>query len=248
MMATIKAEFRKLLTVRSTYIVTALALALVIFFAFYIEGFRAEHAAVLSPHFLADQVTGAINAVAVFGAIIAVLLLTHEYRYNTIMYTLTASNSRSKVLFAKILAVTVYAVIFTVIVAVLSPVMAYLGTQAHGLHLAHQTFSYGHLAWETLFYGWGEAMAGLLIATLTRNQVGTVVALFIVPGIVEQLLSLLLKKDAVYLPFTALSQVVNQNAMGGGSLTPGKAAGVFALYLVGGWVIAWILFLRRDAN
>jgi hypothetical protein len=28
----------------------------------------------------------------------------------------------------------------------------------------------------------------------------------------------------------------------------GKAALVFSIYLVIGWIIAWYLFLRRDAN
>lgn len=248
MIAALKAELRKLLTVRSTYIVTALAVALVVFFAFYIQGFRADHAALISPDFLASQVTGAMNAVAVFGAIVAVLLMSHEYRYNTIMYTLTAANSRSKVLLAKVLAVTAYALVFTIIMSLLSPLLAYLGAQAHGLQLVHQTLHFGDLAWRVLFYGWGEAMAGLLIAVLMRNQVGAIVSLFIVPNVVEQLLSLLLKKNTVYLPFSALGQVVHAGDARVGSLAPGRAAAVFGLYLVAGWIIAWILFVRRDAN
>jgi len=40
MLVALKAEFRKLFTVRSTYILTGLAILFVIFFAFYIEGYH----------------------------------------------------------------------------------------------------------------------------------------------------------------------------------------------------------------
>lgn len=247
MMAALKSEFRKLLSVRSTYIITAFLLALVIFFAFYIEGFRLTAADYGKPDMLATAVSGAVTSVAIFGAIIAILLMTHEYRYNTIMYSLTSSNSRSKVLLAKVLTISAYAIVVTVIISILSPIMTYLGVHAAGHTPGPQVLHYGELAWRSLFYGWGEAMAGLLIATLVRSQVGAIAALFIIPGAIEQLLALLLKSNAVYLPFTALGQVFSEQTLKGGSLTPGKGALVFTAYLVVGWFIAWILFLRRDA-
>ncbi|HEX4774579.1 MAG TPA: hypothetical protein VH234_03615, partial [Candidatus Saccharimonadales bacterium] len=91
MMHTLKAEFRKLLTVRSTYIITALVTAFVIFIAFYVIGWRMNPKDLHDTGQLASDVTGALN-LTVFGAIVAVLLMTHEYRYNTIMYTLASSN------------------------------------------------------------------------------------------------------------------------------------------------------------
>ena len=90
MFASLKAELRKLLTVRSTYIITALAFALVTFYAFYIEGFKADAARLHNPGLLASEVTGAVMTVAIFGALIGVLLMAHEYRYSTIVYTLTS--------------------------------------------------------------------------------------------------------------------------------------------------------------
>jgi ABC-type transport system involved in multi-copper enzyme maturation permease subunit len=176
--------------------------------------------------------------------------MTHEYRYNTIMYSLTSSNSRSKVLFAKIVAITGVAVAFTVVAAVLAPLMILWGIHAHNLTLVPQTLHFGTLAWECLFYGWGYAMAGLLLAALIRNQIGAIITLFIVPGTVEALLGLLLKNNVVYLPFSALNTVIgNQHeGMSGPSITPVHAAMVFGAYLIGGWIVAWVLFLQRDAN
>jgi hypothetical protein len=34
----------------------------------------------------------------------------------------------------------------------------------------------------------------------------------------------------------------------GSTWSPGKAAAIFMGYLLVGWVVAWYLFLRRDAN
>ena len=91
-------------------------------------------------------------------------------------------------------------------------------------------------------------MIGLLLAAIIRLQPGSVAALFVLPAVVEPLLSQLLSKNAVYLPFAALSQLVGDGAVGGGSLAPGKAALVFLIYLVVGWAVAWYLFLKRDSS
>ena len=93
-------------------------------------------------------------------------------------------------------------------------------------------------------------MAGLALAGLIRNQVGAIITLFVAPGTIESLLGLLLKKNQVYLPFTALRQVVSQSMDPSlaGRITPVHAAYVFGAYLAGTWIVAWVLFLRRDAN
>lgn len=248
-MSALKAEFRKLLTVRSTYIVCALTLALLIFYGFYIAGWRIDSADLLNKGTLAGDITGAASTVSIFVALLAVLLMTHEYRYNTIMYTLTSSNSRNKVLFAKVVAMTVFAIAFIAVAAVLAPLMVLWGIHAHSLTLVPQTLHIGTLIWECLFYCWGYTMAGLLLAALIRNQIGAIVTLFIVPGTVEALLGLLLKNNAQYLPFTALGIVVGNSMHAITSpISAGRAALVFTGYLVVGWIIAWILFLQRDAN
>ena len=111
MVAILKAEFRKLLTVRSTYFISFFAIALSIFLSFYLSGWRASPADVLSPSYLQNVMGTVISLLPSFGALVAILLIAHEYRYNTIMYTLTSSNSRSKVLIAKLITVTAYVLV-----------------------------------------------------------------------------------------------------------------------------------------
>jgi len=253
MLASLRAESRKLLTVRSTYCITGFVTILVILIAFFLEGWRLNAASLHDPTQLASDVTGALT-LTIFGAIVAILLVTHEYRYNTIMYTLTSSNRRSKVLVSKFIVTSLYAVSLTVLVGVLSPLMAYLGVHAHGHVLVPQTLHYSSLVWRSLFFGWGYGMAGFLLALLTRNQVASIVSLFLIPTLAEQLLGeLLLKHNSIYMPFTALNQVLSGPSSPSSSpmssaFSPAKAAGIYCVYLVVGGIIAWILFYKRDAN
>jgi len=249
MISAIKAEARKLLSVRSTYFIFAITLALMIFFLFYITGWRAAPADLHNPATLAVAIASAVNAVSIFAALAALLLFTHEYRYNTIMYTLTAANNRNKVLAAKVLVVSVFALVFTGVVILLSPLLVEIGLHAHHLTLVTQILPWHSLLWQCLFFGWGYSMAGLVLAGLIRNQVGAIITLFVGPSTIESLLGLLLKKNTVYLPFTALHNVIGQGRdITQGTITPVHAAYVFGAYLLGTWIVAWALFLRRDAN
>ncbi len=262
MIATLRAEFKKLFTVRSTYLLMLLALLLTGFLSFYVEGVKntagMNIANARTSLFLSGTITQHANTVSIFCALIALLLMAHEYRYNTIVYTLTASNSRSKVLFAKIIAVLIFVLGLSLLLTAASFGFIFAGAAAAGHHLPPQSINYMTYFAKTAFACEAFAMAGLLFATLIRNQVGAIAALFILPNTVEGLLSLLLKNNSIYMPFTALQEVIQAPTLSGvksvareaarGSLTPPKGALVFLAYLVPGWIVTWYLFLRRDAT
>lgn len=270
MIATLKAEFRKLLSVRSTYVIALIFLLLCAFFSFYVHGYKDSIAQsrtlsgaspmdhTLASLFVASSITQIASVLSVAGALIALLLLAHEYRYSTIIYTLTASRSRSKVLAAKIIAVLCLVLVYTVVGAAISLGLVWAGAAVAGHGLPPQNINLLTFFAKCVFYTEAYALAGLLFIALIRNQIGAIAALLILPNTVEGLLTLLFKHNAVYLPFTALSQVVqgpvvkhvvaahpDPNAL---VLSPSKGALVFLCYLVGGWIIAWILFLKRDAS
>jgi ABC-type transport system involved in multi-copper enzyme maturation permease subunit len=235
------------------------AFALVALFAFYIEGIKASPESIHDAGKLASEVTNAVVSVSLIGALAGVLLMTHEYRYNTIMYTLTSSNSRSKTLLAKILAVSVFSILFALLFGTLSPLMTLLGLHIKGLTLDPQQLDVFSLAWRAAFYGWGFSMLGLALAVMLRHQIGVIVTLFMAPTTLEGLLGLLLKHNSMYLPFTSLAQVLQHQVSQTRSVDAAKETIVIAMsyghaalvalaYIVGAWIIAWILFLRRDAN
>lgn len=244
MLSTLTAEFRKLTTIRSTYIISILAIVLSAFFSFYLSGFKVQANDALDPFHLQGEITGTFGILPLFGALVAILLIAHEYRYNTIMYTLTSSNSRSKVLLAKFVTVTIYSVVFVALGTLLSTLAMYLGLGIKDITLVEQTVYWKDVIWQGLFYAWGYGIVGLLLGFLFRHVVGSIATLFLFPSTVEPLLGLLLKDNAQYLPFTALTSVNTA----GPHLSPGKAALVFGIYLAVGWIIAWVLFVRRDAN
>jgi ABC-2 type transport system permease protein len=251
MITTLRSEFRKLYSVRSTYWITGIVLILIILLAGYGGGYKEAKNA--TPFVFSESLGIITVTFSLFVAVVGVLLMAHEYRYNTIIYTLMNSNSRTKVLISKIIAVVVYALIFTALVMGAALGSLALGAQLAGHPLPHQEVNYLLFFVKAFFYFSGFALVGLLFATLIRNLVASVVALFILPNLVETLANLLLKKDSVYMPFSALNQVITTvppedvGPFVAGSLSPLKGAIVFLIWLVAGWLITWALFLRRDA-
>lgn len=241
MIALLRAEFRKLLSVRSTYIISAIALALVAFLSFYLEGFRGM---MVPPQWFGNMLYTASTIIPTFVALVAILLMGHEYRYNTIMYTLTSVNSRTKVLFAKMAAIVVFALTLTLIAWALAIFAFWLGVSLSPNELQQWTapqFEWSSV-WRGLFLVVSFGLLGLLLAFLFRHLVGAIAALFILPTI-EGLLSPLLKENARYLPFSVVEQVHT-----GTVWQPLTAAFLFTAYMAAAWLLAWYLFIRRDAN
>lgn len=238
-MPLIRAELRKLFTIRSTYILAIIATLLMGFISYWALGYKGAG----GPGLFMEAATTGATIVGTFVAITMVLHVTHEYRYNTIMYTLTSSNSRNKVMLAKILVATVYVIIFTLITMALAVFLTWLGTQVKGGGIAPQDFYYWNAIWTSVFFVWGYTMVGMLVAFLVRHVVGAIVVLLIVPTTVEGLLYLVLKENSKYLPFSALEQVHTHATM-----TAVNGAAIFGIYLLVGWAITWFLFLKRDAN
>ena len=250
MLNEIKAEFKKIFTIRSTYIILGLILILVCFFGFYVGGWHSNKLDLINPQRLYMVSIQAIGFMSTLGALISILLFTHEFRYNTVAYTLTLSNSRNKVFLSKIIVISMVALTTTAVVGALSPTLAYLGIHANHLQLVPQHFYYSDILWKGLVFGWGSAMAGFVIAALIRNQIGAIVTFLIVPSTVEGLLSIWLKSNTDYLPFTALHTMLGagNNGIQNANLKPLEAMFVFLGYLVVSGAISWVLFNRRDAN
>jgi ABC-type transport system involved in multi-copper enzyme maturation permease subunit len=245
MLPIIRAEFRKLLTVRSTYAISGFALVLVGFIAFYGMGYKGW-AALQPSSALQEHLLNAISIYQVFAAIVAMLLITHEYRYNTIMHTLTISNSRFKVLLAKIIVATIYGAAFTLIGLALTGLEIAAGVNLGGHGLGVQHLDIYSLLWRSLVFTCGGVLVGLVFGFLSRSIVFALTAFFIIPSTIEPLLHLLLKVNENYLPFTVQGQII---APGGpGAYSALASAGVFLAYLASAWVIAAVLFIRRDAN
>lgn len=244
MQMALKSELKKLLTVRSTYVIILLCIILTGIFAFWAAGLRATPDSLASPLLLYHQMSGAVGAVSLILALIGILMITHEYRFNTITYTLSSSNSRIKTVLSKIIIAVALSMALTILFAILSPVFTWLGLTLGGHDAVAQTFYFRDIWWRCLLYGTGYMLSGLLLGILFRSQVGAIVTLMLAQATIEPLLGLLLKNNAIYLPFSALNSILSESAQ----ISSVRAALVFMLYMVVGWTVALMLFIRRDAN
>lgn len=250
MLAAFRSELRKLLSVRSTYFIVLISMVLVALFAGYGEGFRAEAARLHDPGMLAAESANAILFVGLILGIVSLLLIGHEYRYNFIMYTLTDTNRRYKVLVSKFAVITLFAFVTAALMAFFSPLCSIVGTHLAHKQLVAQHFEVWPVLWRCLFVGWGYAMYAFVIAAIIRNQIGAIVTYLIIPLIGENILSGIFKWIGKYLPFQSLQGVVNAllpKAEVNAASTAHNAA-VASIYIAVGLVVSLVLFARRDAN
>ena len=255
MFASLKSEFKKLLTVRSTYIITALVLLFIAFMSIYVFGYQQGTDAskiVSDPKLMMSALYVLFNVLATFAAVVVILLITHEYRYNLINYTLTASKSRLTVFANKLIVALAYSIVVGLVVTAITYFGVKLGVSLKGNTLAPQELPVLDLLWKYGSYLLGTVLFAAFIAFLVRGVVGAIVAFFIFP-VVEQMLSLVLKDNADYLPFKALDAIGNSGISGAvaapmSNLTSLVALGVVAVYLVVVGAVTAVLFIRRDSS
>ncbi len=251
MITTLKSEFRKLLTIRSTYFVSGFVLLVVAFFSVYVFGYKQAAGIPTDANFMSQVIYSMLGTFAIFATITAILIVAHEYRYNMILYSLTAARSRLRVLATKVVVALAYAAVMGTAVVTLTYFGTKLGLSLKDITLVPQNFDLSILGPQWLAYIWGYALTGIILAVIIRGLVGSIVAFFLIPTI-ENILSLLLKGNTRYLPFRALDAIsstqVAETIPGSPNLSHMTAFLVTLGYLGVFGLIACLLFTRRDAS
>jgi ABC-2 type transport system permease protein len=245
----LKAEIYKLFSVRSTYVVVAFSVVASFLLSFIGEGLKYANGD-FGANKLSLVALQSTQVVGLMVVVVAILHITNEYRYNTISYTLTAINSRTKVLLAKIISTSIFSILFSLLIIGTVVGATYLGLQvANAPDLPKQDFPL-ILILKIVFYNTGLALMALLTSVVVRSIAAALVMMLLGYNIIEGLLSIVLKQNAVYLPLGALNEVIGQSIITDAQplLSPGEATLLFSAYLLGGGLITWYLFLRRDAN
>jgi hypothetical protein len=246
----LKSEFRKLLTIRSTYFVSGFVLLVVAFFSVYVFGYKQAAGIPTNADFMAQVIYSMLGTFAIFATVTSILIVAHEYRYNTILFSLTATRSRLRVLAAKVIVALSYATI----VGAATVALTYFGTRL-GLAIDHvtlvaQNLNLGILLPQWLAYIWGYALVGVILAVIIRGLVGSIVAFFLIPTI-ENILSLILKGNTKFLPFRALDSIAATAigaVPGSPNLSHMSAFLVTLVYLTVFGFLAILLFTKRDAS
>lgn len=243
------AEIRKLRTVRTTWILTAIGLGLVV-----LTTATQLFSAVAAPLDDADRAAAAIAEVgnnSLIVLVVALLVMTTEFRHRTTGRTLLVSPSRARVLTAKLAVGALYAVAFFAAALAIVAGLVVLRAVRAGTPVAVSGGA-GQLIWQGML---GLVLVGILgvaVGALVRSQVVAITGSLIWLTIVENLAAGLRPDIARWLPFQALNAVflppervlMGRDAVG--PLAPGMALTVFLGYVVVATVAAGVLMTKRD--
>lgn len=245
MITAIKAEFRKIFTIRSTWVIFGISFLLgVLLIGFWIYGYQDVGTASAQSSAMLDSMLTAVGVSGLVLSFVMLLLVGHEYRYNTITYSLTSSASRSKVFFAKFIAGTLAVLAFGAIIVLLNGLLFTIGQGMNDKASIAQSVPILDFMWRAVATFIGYAAFAFIAGVLLRNLIASVAVMLLLPSTVEGLLSLLLKSNVKYLPFTALSNI----SIMGAKPDPVVSLGIVGAYIAVLGFIAWIMFVRRDAN
>lgn len=247
----VAAEIRKLTSVRSTWILTLIGWALVaisalaVVFGAFGDEFTGTTAQV------ADAVASA-GGNTIIVLVVGLLSVTTEFRHGTIGRTLQLTPSRTRVLLAKLVSGSVYAVVFFLgaLAVVLLVLLIGMVVRDTGLAFGAPVFEVG---WQALVGAVLTAVLGVGFGALVRAQVVAIVVALVWIFIVENLFAALLPQVGRWLPFQALNNLFVPEAAVGqmpdGAFVP--LAGLTALLVFTAWVLAFtvsagVLLRYRD--
>lgn len=258
MSSALRFEWVRLRTLRSTYWLVGIGLLITAGVAFIIA--YATRNDPLDDEIAAQVLTGGADFatfIPVFVAIIGIFSTGHEYRHGTIQPTLTAIPQRSRLLIAKIIMVSLCAVVVVALSLVIN--------LAIGMIFWGEAPSFGSPLDEVIpgyfvlvvLYG----ICGLALAQLFRGVPSAIVVLLVTPLLVEGLISGLslvpaldwLQPALKFLPFSAGTRLLATGpyeANGGPEfdyLDRWASGGVFAAFVAIILAVAWYLFKKRDA-
>lgn len=254
-------EWVRLRTLRSTWWLTGLTLALSAVLGLPALGIK--HVGVLD---YADLVTGGQGffdfVLAILIGMIGVFAIGHEYRYGTMRPTLSAIPRRSTLMTAKVLMVSGYVLVIAVLSHVLRYIVALIILGRPLLDLGLFPAPMGRVWFGVCIYMVIFALVGLSLSALFRNIPAALVTLIVFPLIGENIIRGLLTIPAFssirsvgkILPFSAGQEIFSYQPVDSGTPagfrelpSPGIGLLIFVVFLGIVLGLAWLLFEKRDA-
>ena len=242
MIALIRSELLKLRTTRT-------ALALIVGMVGLIVLFTLLSGLVTDDAFLLDrnnqfQVLANGSIASAFAAVLGVLSLTTEVRHGTVRSTFLAEPRRTRVLAAKLVAITAFSLVLGVVGIGLSYAIGKICLDARGMPWLLSGSNVvlllaGAVAASVL---WGAF--ALAIGAIVRNQVGAIVGLLIWTLLVESILFALVPSVGRYLPAQASNVLTEIGTPHQLPITAGVL--VFLGYVALAAVAGAVVTARRD--
>lgn len=252
-MGLVLAEIRKLTSITTTWVLTGIGLLLVGLFA---GVFTFVGQASGGPFTGADrQLALAIEQIggnSVIVLVVALLMMTTEFRHGTVGRTLQITPSRTRVMAAKLAVGAVYAVVFMliglVVVAIILGIAAGAGSTGLSLGAASGTAVWHGFAGLIL-----TALLGVAIGALIRSQVVALTLMLVWVFVLESLINFAAPRIGRWMPFNALNAMfISEEATAGAPegmidfLDPTMGLLVFLGYVAVAAVVAVVLMRTRD--
>jgi ABC-2 type transport system permease protein len=205
MIRLIRIELLKLVTVRLSYGLLALAAALTGIFS-AIESSRAGTSNGVAPlntySGLTAIVTGGVWGL-ILAAVLGVTVSSGEFRHQTATLTYLATPNRTRVLAAKVVAAAAGGAVFGLVVDLIATGVGLGFVAGHHYPVSIGTvtfvrFGVGHLVGGALLAGLGAVLGSLI-----RSQLAAVIGVFVWSIILESLIGGLFTAIRPYLPYTA---------------------------------------------
>jgi ABC-2 type transport system permease protein len=251
-MNALRAEIRKLWTVRTTWVITALGWGLVIlvtstalFSTLISDGFTGTDPEVAAA---VEQ----LGSTAIIVLIVALLAMTTEFRYGTIGRTFQIVPGRTRVLLAKLGAGVTYALVYFLTSLLLVGLLLGLASVVHGVSLDLGPLTVAAL-WQAPVALVLNAVLGVAVGALVRSQVVAITAVLLWFFVAENIVATLAPAAGRWLPFQALNSLfigdeARQAAADAGValLSSPAALGLFLTYVAIASIAAITLLRTRD--
>jgi ABC-2 type transport system permease protein len=257
----VRIELLKLTSTRLTYGLLATSVGLTLLWT-VLEASRAGQpngpAALTGYAGQTSIITGGVWGL-ILAAVLGVTISSGEFRHHTATLTYLAVPSRARVLAAKAAAGGIAAAVFGLAGYAVTLATGLIFTGAHGYHLAIGAgtltdWGLGHLAGAALL-----GVIGVVVGSLIRSQLATVIGVFVWTIIIESLIGGLFGSVRPYLPYTAATALAG-TPLGSASFGPSSgvsgvaplpfaaATALLAAIAIGLALIAARTTIRRDVS
>jgi ABC-2 type transport system permease protein len=247
-MRQLRAEWIKLVTVRTTWVLSILTAGLSLVLAVLLIRVVDQITANGGPTPL-GLLANCVTSFAFLPGIVGVLVYGAEYRHGTFRATYAAEPNRWRVAVAKTLVVIGFGVLVAAVTVAVTVGVGYPFLASKGFAPPFDGVFTRSIVGAGLFIVF-NAVAGLALGATVRNRTVAIILLIAVPVALESVLVALLPHHlGRFLPFVAGAQMYSTGPVTAGTqLSPLLGGLVFAAWIAADLVLGIALAVRRDTH